>query len=626
MKKHKLIVIIGTIVLMSFFGCDTESGQSPQNNSSDDKPTIETTGYKIEDVVLDSVAYTLTVKTDAPDGTEFSVELNNMTVTAKVYQQKLEFNVAPCFDPMHDLGGIDYTVKFRSANADITPSEKAVGYWPMFRGEIQCDEVMMIWNGCTDKIQMPLWYVNYAENTFEVQGWVGIYDNEGHEIDEDSCEEWTFDDVKEYLSKTENIDTSVCMFFKVTPVCNGVLQTDIAAEFGVEYKCCKNVLVESALIERSYDQYKVACYDASGDIAGGNIQYEWQIADSADAPNNSWKKINETMPTHSVTQNEVGKYLRVILTQNYNDETQDVVITPPKLVKNFLKTTEVKLKYNNVLPVGNVPSTNDISISAVNIFGEKVDGMTLSLSDDDYTTNGLPYSDYVNVTVSKDNYEDMSSDVFITVQNVVTDEDMPQLSQDVSNISLGKIKFGIVNSLIECSLDGGLVWEDMTSDEFIAVAGSTILVRKKSVGQPNVSGYLMESEPRSSTVTESDIGKKTSMSGINIDVKNVSLSLTTQTADNGDILVTANTENYNIMEEYIPRNRYLWKIDEVPVDSLSYADASGDMLTLHKSGLITGETYQVSVTLIVDSDYWTEFYGEESILLILSAHKSVKVQ
>lgn len=624
MNKHALFAFIGTIVLIWLIGCDTECGQTKQDSSSEHS---QDRVYKLEDVQLDSVAYTLTAKTDAPDGTEFTVELNNQAVTAKAYQNTIEFNVTPCFDPMYSLGGNNYQAKFACASLNISPREISLPYWPKLIGELQSYDIVSVWNGSADKLLEPVVYVNYEDKTYNFEEWYDIYDSNDALIE--THRDWRFEDMQSYMSDDSHIGSSVLSCAKATPVRDGIPQTELAAGFEIKYLYVNDLLVKSAAIDISFGKLEVIAYDESGDIVGGKIKYEWQTADSVDADDNAWRTINESMPTHSVAKDELGKYMRVKLTQNYNDESQDMITTAAILVQNIFIPSGIILKYNKVLSAGTVPNVADITGYAFDTFGEYINAsdMTFTFTDVGYLSSGISYSDYVGVSFGKNGFYDASADVFITVQRVMTENEMPSLSLDVNNIPLGKVKFDWISDQFECSVNDGLSWENMPNNVFDAKEGDEILIRKKSFGKPNVCGYLMASEPLTIMVQTSNIGKQSEMSGLNIDIKEMSLILTTKTAADGDIVVTANVENYNIAQEYIPRKRYAWKIDGVAVTSeTDYAAVQDNTLTLHKSKLITGETYQVSLTLIVDSDYYTELDGEEAILLILSAQESVQVE
>ena len=595
----------------------TESSSDFSDSSSETPPLPPV--YSLEQVELDSVSYILTAKTDAPDGTEFNVELNNQTITDKVYQGSIEFNVSPCFDPIYDGGGKDYPAKFSCTEGDVSQTDFSLPYWPKLYCELQCDDVVKVWNGCTENFVEPIFYSNYKIEDVTIDEWIVIYDKDDNQINTQN--NISFEDILSYLSDKAHADTVVNYLGKVTPIRNNIPQDNLAETLEVVYLCCEDVLVTNATIEKFYNQYKAIGYDATGDVAGGKIQYEWQIADSADAADSDWVDLNENMPNHSAAESEIGKYLRVVLTQNYCDEIQEPIKTQAILVKNMFKFDELHLKYNDVLLSGSKPSVDYLTGSAVNIFDKEVSDFTLSFMENQYR-DGMPYSDYMSVIIQKDGYDDLSADVFITVKSDMSNDEVPSLSTNVSNITLGKVKFEVTDTRIECSFDGGLSWQNMPDGEFDTTFDSNILIRKKSYGQPNVTGYLMESDPRTITVQTANIGIQTEMSGINAEIVEPELVLS-KTENDGQILITAVPKGFVKLVGIEWREQYIWSIDGDTVDNeIDFADVNNNIMYLDKSKLWSGETYQVALRF---RGYYI-INDEEQEAIKLSNQISIKVE
>ncbi len=595
MTKRNILWIWGVMAfIISLIGCDTECGQTKASSPS--APGTVIPSYSFTITSFSSTDYLLIAQTDATDDILFTVTLNSRSVSAKSYQGRLEFNLSQCWTNAHK-GGRDYPVSVKVEQGKINGVSEysfAIGYWPVVECTLKCPEESIIYNGSTDTFQPPTYTVNYEANTYRQEISYAVTDKDGSTdiTTQVGASNWNkLSDMLSYLSNPNNDGCSVRVTIAITPVRNNIDQIVLTLDRSVVYHCRKDVLVSYVEVDKYYDRYIAITYDATGEYAGGDIRYEWQVSTDPSADENGWITSNDNMQIHSLASNEIGKYLRCIITQTFEgDNEEDPLTSNVVQVQNVF--SETVLQYNTIEQYGNNPSVDHIIGTATNIFGETVDGLTFQLA----YNESLHYSCYIMVYVSKAGYDDYLESLFVTVQSKMLNEDMIPLATDVWNITKGKVKFAGNNSFTEYSMNNGLSWNDMTTDEFDASVGDTILIRMKASGTPNQQGYLMASEPKSFTVAEANIGTKVDMSGISMEIKNAQLKLT-QSSNERFVTITANVTNYDDSASDIIQLvcDYVWRIDGVLADDLSYATKQDNVLTIQRSALAAGESYQVSL-------------------------------
>ncbi|MBP5706917.1 MAG: hypothetical protein J6W76_06495, partial [Spirochaetales bacterium] len=469
-------------------------GSSPVEQVS----TTSTTVYSISHVEFDSLSYILTAETDASDDEEFTVTVNNKSVTAKASKGRLSADLSKCWTNANK-GGKQYSVTFSTANAGVNPSNVNIDYWPKAVCELKCASEITIYNGSSSAYQSPQFTMNYEADFYDYTMSFIVKDALDNDITRrvPGIATWKLSQMLIYLMESDHVGYSVKVTATITPKRNGIPQTDLQCQVSVTYISCKDVLAAKVRVEHYYNYYIAVTYDENDNPAGGNIQYEWQVSDN----NKDWLSMLETGSVLEITKDKLGKYLRCIITQTYEGKTKDPITSEAITLNNLI--SEVYLYYNDIVQYGSNPTAQLITGTAVDVIGGDVKNLTFSFEN---LSAGMKYSDYVTVKVSKDNYEDYITSVFVTVQNTITDEEVIPLSTDTYHITTDKVKFTKSSDVLEYSLDDGVTWNAVTTDEFSAAVGDTILVRKKGAGAVNNPGYVQPSEAKSLKVTADNVG------------------------------------------------------------------------------------------------------------------------
>ena len=301
-------MLFSILAIFLLISCDTECGQK-KTNSEPDKKTTSTTipEYSFYNHEFSSTARMLDAETDATDDTEFYVAINNRAVSAKSKQGKLLFNMGGCWSAA-SKGGKAYPARVSvSGNAKIKGSaDLSLEYWPVVEMTLHCPEEMIIYNGSKETFQPPSFSVNYESKDYEFEMSFKITDTDGSTDITDSVgtENWKMNDMLDYLSNTNNDGRSVTVIASVTPVRDGVKMNVLTCIRSVIYHCRRDVLVSSVELEKYHDHYAAVTYDADHNSAGGNIVYDWQIADAENAMN---KTIRTNIKVSTIIKSAIAR-------------------------------------------------------------------------------------------------------------------------------------------------------------------------------------------------------------------------------------------------------------------------------------------------------------------------------
>ena len=498
--RHFSYLSIMFILLAGLICCATETESSSSSSSSYVEPvsTTSTTVYSISHVEFDSLSYILTADTDASDDKVFTMTVNNQSVTAKANKGRLSADLSKCWTNANK-GGKQYEVTFSAANAGVNPSKVNIDYWPKAVCELKCASEIAIYNGSSSAYQSPQFTLNYEADTYDYTMSFIVKDRLDNDITRTipGIATWQLSNMLTYLKETDHFGYSVKVTATVTPKRNGIPQTALQSQVSVTYISCKDVLAAKVRVEHYYNYYIAVTYDKDDNPAGGDIKYEWQVSDNQQ----DWLSMLDTESVLEITKNNLGKYLRCIITQTYEGKVQASITSEAIMLNNIISAAY--LHYDGIVLYGNNPTATQMSGTAVDVFGGDLKNLTFSFEN---LSAGMKSSDYVTVKVSKENYEDYITSVFVNVQNVLSDSEIIPLSTDVRNIPTNKAKFTDTSSDIECSFDNGATWAAMPTDAFDAKLGTLILLRKKEIGTVNQKGYIMASEPKPISVVKENIG------------------------------------------------------------------------------------------------------------------------
>ena len=429
----------------------------------------------------------------------------------------------------------------------------------------------------------------------------------------------SFSDLQEFLSNSEENDSKNA-YQKISlraKVDDSSYDTTLSQkDFTIEYTCKKEVLVRYARIffDSNYDLI-VKMYDKQPDFknpdddakpAGGDLTMQWQrledTSTSFSEDDALWTDIEgEESELHKIDKdNDLNKYLRVKIVQTFAGELKnpvyayyysqklDETITPvyPDKLYDIIDSALIDYRYDYVLEGQNgieISDTYECGFQVTEAHAKFLNAaIDLSTFSQIATTYNYPDPQMQNMTLSKyiktacvifdiDNdiyFMPYVSRSFVTVKAVLSDDEMPGLSTDVSNITVGKIKFDGYYSNVEYSLDN-VTWKDVDSN-FEIDASSSVYVRQKAQGVDGQEGYLKESEARQIIPDESNIGKKTSSGGDIVNIVDVNVSIQSQTEDSVYTLTADISELDPIFSNVNPEDysiTYKWFVDGVIQES-----------------------------------------------------------
>ena len=396
--------------------------------------------------------------------------------------------------------------------------------------------------------------------------------------------------------------------------------------------------------------------DRSGDSSGDySIDYQWQLALSADADAGSWEDKQSASSGedffYEPSASDIGKFLRVKIDWKYDGQDQSPIYSSAVKIENRLDLSG--LSYNDYVKEGSCVDASKVTGEIKALDEQSVSDRSIIAVE---PSEKMYFSDYVIFEVSAAGYPTEQAAIFVPVQGVLSLNDVPPLSTDIVNISKGKVKFRAAASELEYSLDGGSTYDTLDAEEidYMVVGGfvpnAEILVRKKSLGVKTTydeqndtysyaidtgdCGYRKESEPVTVIVETKNIGVDTNEPNNIVEgLSNLKLELDIVDKNDNDepleiIAVTATLSNDEAIQElYDAVKVYRWIVDDSEIVSNDptapmYWAGDGQTLILNRRKLET-DTYQVECRVSFKAD--PEDSQEEEFAPV-SEQKSVVVQ
>lgn len=596
----------------------------------------------VSNLVFDSIEYKLTADTNAKDGTTITAVCNGAEVKGVASNGKITFLLDTAFHD-GDFGGRSYEIHF-SADRYLDKTD-SFQYWPIVDWEMSLGlDRQPVFVGGANQFELPqVRLKNYDANAVTVNTTFKVYENYDQPATKDelpvNTANWTVQDLRNFFSDSANAGKTVEARYSLRPNC--AEGDELARESLIVYDCKNDVLVVNALIKYEYGEYRPYLYDGTTDpedggyankvenMAGGNIAYQWQ---SSDDNGNNWTDIQgATGKTYTITENDIGKVLRLQITQTLNGEEKTPVESDADLMSNFI--CDYTLYYDGILKVGEAFDISKIrgrltdslgnSYNAENCTWERAEPSPFYEANE---YNGSRFFTFI-VSYPKDApeterfFED-DAEVFATVRYADLEE-LPELSTEIEKISYGKVEFVESNGDIEYSTDNGATYREINVDEITIGSNRTLVIRKRSYGTPMCGGYIKESESVKLMATEANIGVKTLTAGDGIisGITTSNMTLVKNTIGN-TITVTprlTNTESWFTYE-------YVWRIDgillpehELYNKGISSND-SGNALNIDKTKLLKNVPYEIFCLVRISGE------GIDGELLALSDQTSVTVQ
>ncbi|MBP5705996.1 MAG: hypothetical protein J6W76_01835, partial [Spirochaetales bacterium] len=433
--------------------------------------------------------------------TEVNVTCNGKTQTAKAGGGEIWWDMSSSFHK-GIKGGKTYSVEFSANGGYSGKVTSQIDYWPKAEYTLLSPNSVTIYNGSAKTYQPPKYTMNYDVNQVTLKMTFKAFNTDGTEENIDTSA-WQLAQMLDFLSKVENDGKRVEVHFSVTPKCNkGEL---VAAKGCMTYFCKADILIDKVEIRQEYDYYKAFLTDANGNEAGGKIVYKWEKS----ANGSSWTKISDvTTDIYKPKNEDLGNKLRVTITQTYGLESQTITKTSQSVdLLNII--SETNLYYDGVVLTGTKIDFTKIKGVIKNLSGNEVNIADVSFNL--VSQESLYTSQYVDLIIKKSLYSDKQISVYVPVQHSFSESELPKLSEKVRNITIGHATFAETDddySKLEFSLDNGVSWTILSTEEFAVKANDTILIRVKRIGTPNTIGYIMESKPLAITVKNQNIGLK----------------------------------------------------------------------------------------------------------------------
>ncbi|MBO4321314.1 MAG: hypothetical protein J5857_12675 [Treponema sp.] len=622
MRKNSILVL--TAFAFIFVSCG--------NFLSDVKNEDDKMHNLVYNPVFNSIECRLTADTNAKDGTVITAVCNGVAVQGVAANGKIEYVLDTTF---HDgiLGGKSYDIHF-SADGYLDKTD-SIQYWPIIEWEVpvmtegtrELDRIPVFTGGARDFDLPEIMLKNYDKNSVSVTKTFKLFENYGSAAEqelEENTNGWTVQNLRNFFEVPENAGKTVEVSYSIRPRCSNSEQLE--RSLCLAYDCKNDVLVQSAQIKYEYGQYRPYLYDASNNLAGGNIAYQWQ---SSDDNGNTWTDIEgATEKTYRITETDIGKELRVQIVQTMGEEEKPAKVSDIDLVHNHI--CDYALYYDGTIKVGETFDTSKIRGTLTDSLGRtyNAEDCTWETVDPEsfYTANDGDGSKFFSFLVTFDaESEPDNAEVFATVRYADLDETymLSKLSRNIDTISFGRVKFieSDDNMEYEYSTDNGATFREFALDEVKVGANRALYIRKRACGIPGFGGYIKESEAICLTIPEEYIGIKTLTAGDGIITGFAEPKITLEKSESGStITVTPRLTNVDDWYQY----EYIWRVDGLLLsdcewynDGISIDD---NVMIIDKTKLPNGDTYMIFCLVKISSE------GLEDELMVLSDQVSVKIQ
>lgn len=365
--------------------------------------------------------------------------------------------------------------------------------------------------------------------------------------------------------------------------------------------------------------------DGSGDYS---IDYQWQLALSADADSGSWEDKQSASSGedffYEPSASDIGKFLRVKIGWKFEGKDQSPIFSKAVKIENSLDLSG--LSYNDYVKEGSCVDQSKVTGTIKDLSGQTVSGCSIKALEPD---EAMFFSDYAlfEVSCESQSHPTELAAIFVPVQGVLSLDDVPPLSANFESISKGKVKFSAAASRLEYSLDGS----DYAALDTVEINkgtgdfedGDIIFVRKKAAGVKYDAqgaeyidtadiGYRMESEPVKVVVQTNNVGVATSV-GVDIikAISNIEIDLLkseiSASGSSGMVAVTAMLSNDEAIQELFDAVKvYRWFVDDSEIITNDptadmYWAGDGQTLILNKDKL-EADTYQVECRVSFKAD------------------------
>ncbi len=630
----KSILFLTAISIFTLTSC--ANGSSGGSNDNSEAINIAKS-ITFSDISFDSFNYTLEANTTAPDGTSIAAAANNHATTAVASKGKISWNMAESF---HNgiLGGNDYEVYFSYEGASI--SNTTVSYWPEIKYEINCPELVYLYNGSGQTYQYPEIIINnYQQSDIKIEKSLRTT---GANLDLEQFKE--FVDNKDNIIETdengkvkESTAKSAYLIFNIYPV--KISELEDAGRLWqtgqITYLVKQEVEVKYVQAEYSAGSYEAKTYTSNPNEnsteskeAGGKITYQWQMSDTG----NNWQDISgATSRFYKIQEEDTGKYLRVIMTQTMQTASGEKTLSPltsesSDKILNGIKAAN--LYYDLVTVTGGEFLPSWVKGTLTTIFDSTInlDGNFKTSINSKYASNksfkDLQVSQNVDITITRANFQSFDTSVYVPVTSKLKDDELPSLSTDTKKITDGYVSFNTINADLEFSNDSRKTWTEIPVEEFAANAGDILYFRKKAFGTPNTEGYIKESSPLSITVKSENLGKLVAGSGAIGSINMIDLKLVKSTKGGATILTPVITHK----QPYYFNYKIDYEIDELELSTYQGKGAyknSDDCFVLEKDNSFAKDTYQINCVVKV---YIKSDEDEAECVLILSRQISLKIE
>ncbi|WP_027727654.1 hypothetical protein [Treponema sp. C6A8] len=639
-KAHKYILFIPLIFLsiltVTVTACANAAGGD--SSSSPAERSIPKQNFAVYDVNFNSINYTLTAKTTAPNGTTLAASANNYSTTAVVSKGAATWTMDQSFNASVK-GAKDYTITFSAEGYNETTAE--VFYLPKVKYEISAKSQEKIFNGSGATYNYPELIVkNYDESDVTVNWWFRIAGG--------NCD---IEDFREFVDDENNTleedGQSAYLYYEVYPnsISDNTQGNSLYESDCIEYSCIREVGIDYVEIENLNCILEAKTYtanpntDSSATAAGGKVSYQWQkfnqfmFTDIAGA----------TGKTYELHEHDVGERFRVIVTQTWQSSNK---VLEPKTSEAKTVSDSIKfdsLYYDGSLLTGEAFDTMKIKGELTTAFGTKyflsncsispliklTGPVIISTNTANESLNSMDVSQNVDIKLTHSYLESYSTSVYVTVQQRIAESELPELSTAVNKITDGHVDFTSINYDLEFSNDNKQTWTEIPKEEFTANAGDVFYFRKKGSGIANTPGYIKASEALPLTVQTNNVGKVITGGSAIESLKYTDLKIIKSTK-NGNIIITPYISH---RQDYYYKYGINYEIDG-RADSDSWWEGKGiykndnNCLIIEKDSLLTkGETYQINCVLevYVEGDNEIE-ETEKDVILTLNRQISVTIQ
>ena len=581
MKKRSfysiLIFSILFFAVIPFVSCSDDDDDDDSSGSSSSPVVLQ--DANLTDVEFDSSTLTLKAKVPLANGTVIKATCNSngFTKEAQVDGGVISWNLEPAFTASVRAGK-EYKVTFSAPGYKF--KQESIWYFTDIKYDINCAEEILIFTDAIDSFTLPVIKpLNYDAADVEIDTTLR---SQGANL---TLEQFKML-VKEELQNppadesqfSDGLNATYYYTIKPKNVKDLVLKAKLTVEKEIYITFKYQVLVRSVRATHYDDTLEAICFaeetplEEDIDNAGGKLTYQWQSSTTGNVNEGNieegWTNISgATAKLYNITQDSFGKYFRVKIVQTWSNgssgsqELEPVYSAPTSKITNYVNTSFTMLDYDGVVLKGESPDSTKITGTIIDVWGQELQPSEFTI--EAKNTDGLASSGECVFTLSKEGYEDCEVSVFVTVQNVITESELPGFSNDTASISAGHIKFNLLDLDLEYSLLANGNWKTLETGEIPAQEGLVFYFRKAAKGTPKTAGYLKESSALTMTVAKSNLGTKLKtlvISDVKLDLTKLTLSAKTSLANGTAVKVTSSSNDHS-EEAQVENGTISWNLE-----------------------------------------------------------------